>query len=128
MSNLTIFVANPPDDFPENGMSNLRLIVQGKKRNLEGSEVPNGLQFEVPIEFHPDGRPRGEFVNVYGDKRPFVYLQWWGTNAAGLPETFRRIKLYWDQLPAPDAGGNYKVTVSGVDKKGHPACSTAIII
>ncbi len=128
MSTLTIFVTNPPADFPENGMKNLRLIVQGKKRNLDGALDQGSLRFEVPIEFHPDGRPRGEFVNVYGDKRPFVYLQWWGTNAAGLPETFRRIKLYWDQLPAPDADGNYLVKISGVDKKGHPACSTALVV
>jgi hypothetical protein len=31
-------------------------------------------------------------------------------------------------LPAPDADGNYSVAISGVDKKGHPACSTAIIV
>ena len=62
----------------------------------------------------------------YGDQRPFVYLQWWGRNSANQWVTFRRIKLYFDQIEGwPEA---CSVTISGTDRKGHPACSTAIIV
>jgi hypothetical protein len=120
---LTITVINTPTEFPIEGLTQLELEVQGKKRQLLPEIDGNKRTYQVPIDFHPDGRPKGEFVNVYGDKRPFVYLQWWGCDALGRRKTFRRIKLYWDLIPPAD--GDRAVTIEGTDPKGCPACSTA---
>ena len=123
---LVIQVLNPPESFPDEGIFDLKLVSQGKKELLPGQKTDDGLEFRVPIQIREDGRPAGPFVYRYGDQRSFVYLQWWGRNSANQYVTFRRIKLYFDQLP--EWPSTNVVTISGTDRKGHPACSTAIIV
>ena len=123
---LVVTVKDLATVFPEEGLTNLKLVSQGKKESLEGHLTDTGCRFLVPVELRDDGRPVGPFVYRNSDQRSFIYLQWWGRNAANQWVTFRRIKLYFDQISGwPEVSS---VTINGTDRKGHPACSTAIVL
>ena len=125
-TNLIIVVQNPPLAFLEEGIRELKLVCQGKKSLLDPEILDQAWKYVVPVEIKADGRPGGPFVYRYGDQRSFVYLQWWGRNAANQWVTFRRIKLYFDQIEGwPQMN---TIAISGTDRKGHPACSTAIAL
>ncbi len=123
---LIILVENLPTTFLEQGFTELKLVSQGKKGILDPEILDDAFRFVVPIQIKSYQRLGGPFVYRYGDQRSFVYLQWWGRNESNQWITFRRIKLYFDQIEGWPI--ERTVRISGTDRKGHPACSTAIVL
>jgi hypothetical protein len=127
---LHIIVHEAPKQW--NGMVDLELVMQAGKAVIPPSNSSdNQLRFQTEVEWKPDRagilQPTGPSIVRQNDGRRFVYLQWWGS-LAGERITFRRIKLYTQQIDGftPDAS-HVEANVMGIDAKGCPACSTAII-
>jgi hypothetical protein len=120
MRSLVIRVVRLPVGVPFDGEPSLLLALQGKKANLEGKPEGDDWICSVDVALGADGAPRGEWVHKYGDKRPFIYLTWYGSSG----RIVRRIKLYCDLIPAEAT----EVRVAGTDRHGHPACSTAVVL
>lgn len=128
MHRLRVRVVDPPATFGEYG--EIVLENQTKKRLIPGENRGRDLVFEIRFEMREanDGvvKPFGEAIYRYGDGRSFIYLRW---RRVEVPdESFRRIKLYFDQLPGwPELAPVTEVSIFGADKKGEPSCSTARI-
>jgi hypothetical protein len=123
MVNLTITVQDIPTEYE--GLTGIRLVLQKKKEYVVSA---NGV-FLVQLDRAKNRKGEelwvGESVVFHGDGRRFIYLAWLN----GFGKMFGRIKLYLDQISGltPESG-QASVTITGTNKKGGPAFSTAIVI
>jgi hypothetical protein len=128
---LRIVVLQPPADFGE--YRDLELVMQNKAGSSGPRRLEDGsLEFVACFEMKTDRSGVLEAVGPeivrQGDGQRFIYLQWWGVRG-GSRETFRRIKVFLDQVPGfPGAGEDLEVRVLGVDKRGTPACARAVTV
>lgn len=123
MTELIITVQDMPTECF--GMRGIQLALQTKKEHVVS---PTGV-FSVTLDRAKNLKGEehwvGDAVHFHGDGRRFIYLAWLDSRG----KTFRRIKLYLDQIPdlSPEST-NVAVTISGRAKDGGPACATATIL
>ncbi len=126
MAELIVSFLDAPTEHPEYGPIELVLQLKGKNRTVEYESSPNGL-WRIPLE-RKNGQWAGKAVQHHGDGRRFIYFEWRYFDD-GKPIGFRRIKLYLEHIVKLQVdSGEVEVIVQGRDKKGMPACSTAILV
>lgn len=119
MAKLVVKIADAPAEFGAYGR--IRLLHQSKKGFVPAVDGA----FELELD-HKEDRSgvlqwSGDAVHYHGDKRRFIYFAW----VSEFGQSFRRIKLYLDQVPELEYG-DAEVTIAGrMPKDGSPACSTA---
>jgi hypothetical protein len=127
----------PPKMF--GGRNEIELAIQYLKDLCPGVECADGsMQFEceVRVKRNPNnGGPNflGPWVHGPADAR-HLYLNWLGTEGDERVQ-FGRIKIHlasitWAQIEAVSqaSGGVLQATVSGVDRKGAPACASVPLL
>ena len=123
----------PPKAF--GGRTEIELAMQYLKELRPGVEREDGsMQFEcvVRVKRNPkSGNPNflGPWVHGPAEAR-HLYLNWQGTEGQERVQ-FGRMKIHlasitWEQIEAVSqvSGGVLAATVSGVDRKGAPACAS----
>lgn len=110
-------------------IKNCTLALQiGKAYESARSNQSGDLEFSTEFEWAPDRQgdlhARGPAIVRQNDGKRFIYLAWLDEKGA----MFRRIKLFVRQFATPPQQGPFLVTLSGIDGKGMPACSTAKVI
>lgn len=119
---LTVLVLDPPTSFCGGA---IELKLQTKAGYTSGTPDGHGLRFETEYVLKADksgvSQPFGEAVQR-GDGRRFIYFSWLGPEGM-----FRRIKLYFDQVPGFPHAESPLVRIAGRNAKGEPACSTALV-
>ncbi len=127
----------PPKVF--GGRTEIELAMQYQKELCAGVEREDGsMQFEceVRVQRNPkDGRPNflGPWVHGPSEAR-HLYLNWLGTEDDARVQ-FGRMKIHLasvtgEQIEAVSqlSGGVLQATVSGVDRKGAPACASVPLL
>lgn len=117
MPSLKVQIVDPPTEFAPHGK--IWHQVQLKRGYLD-PVAPNEYQLQFDLV---DGVPKGDIVHYHGDKRRFIYIQWYGARG----EKFRRIKLFFEHF-LRDGVDSYEVRIAGSMKDGSPACSTARVL
>lgn len=126
MAELIVSFNAAPTEHLEYGPIELVLQLKGKNRTAEYERSPNSV-WRIPLE-RKNGQWAGKAVQHHGDGRRFIYFEW-RYFEDGRPKGFRRIKLYLEHIvKLQEDSGQVAVTVKGRDKKGLPACSTAILV
>jgi len=132
MPNLTILVDQPAEGCT--GQRDVQLTFDDGGADIPGVRMPDGalryiVKFDLVQDKEGNPRPAGKAIKRQGDGRRFVYLNWIGTPTNGPRTMFRRLKVFFDQVPGfPGDAENYSVRVQGTDKKGEPACATSVPI
>lgn len=131
MPTLRIIVFAPPREFE--GAKDLRLTMSSKSGEIEAKSEGDSLIFEAEFEMKADRSgtmyPSGLEVVHHGDKRRFIYLNWWGETAEGY-RCFRRMKVFFERIPNFGDGmaDQYEVFIKGTDKRGGPACASVELL
>jgi len=131
MPTLQIIVVDPPTQFPP--YTRLELLLADKDGQTYPPVIEGGdLRFDLPIEIRPDKagdmQGWGPAVVRQNDGRRFVYLNWIG-HQNGMSRCFRRLKVFLDRVSGfPGESDSYTVRVQGQDRKGGPACATAVVV
>jgi len=131
MSTLRIVVFAAPRECE--GAKDLRLTMSSKDGEIASKAQGDSLLFELEFEMKADRsgamHPSGPEVVHHGDKRRFVYLNWWGQTAEGY-QCFRRIKVFFARIPNFGEGmaDEYEVFIKGTDKRGGPACASVELL
>lgn len=126
MPDLVVSFEDAPSEHLEYGPIELVLQLKGKNRTAEYESAPDRV-WRIPLE-RKNGQWAGRAVQHHGDGRRFIYFEW-RYDVDGEPKGFRRIKLYLEHIVnLTEESGEVAVKVLGRDKKGSPACSTAVLV
>ncbi|HXH60107.1 MAG TPA: DUF5990 family protein [Fimbriimonadaceae bacterium] len=133
---LTVVLTDIPKDCFTGfeGMTNVRLGKQSGKEPVDVKPVksPNHtIQYDVEVRRNKKTDEPDFFGHeVFGTAdRRFLYVQWIGDLPKEQGKMFRRLKVDLGGISTKQASADKPLTVDvkGVDKKGAPACATAVV-
>lgn len=94
----------------------------------DGFDFGDGESFQTELSASTDRAGnlhwKGPAVVYHGDKRRFIYLNWFG-ESGGKTQSFRRIKLFLDLIPGLtyETAGDVIVEIPSRQPDGSPKCA-----